>query len=342
MNRTLPTARLGLFLVLLAAVLSNCARLDPPTAPLATADLRAMLAAVAGSPPPGFGPNIGFFPLDLDNHWLFHERIVTAIHLDGEDPSLSEETRWVDHRLVCVEPRDGRDYVVDQVEDSGDNGTNLGWVRLRQDRDGLFEADVPLQEPPPCVAPPAPAGVSRRAPPAGISSPLAPAGPHPAVAWAAIERLRARLAIAEAAARGAAVSGTAGAAAGGELTRLRYPLRVGARWTVRNGPEIVLTASVEGTDVVETSAGRVRGFRIRLRSPAFDPADVVRVWYGALGYLQLESHLEVDVVDIDQVVGRAVVDARQTLVFVAVPPPAFTFEPMIGGHLAPDTTGGIR
>ena len=79
--------------------------------------------------------------------------------------------------------------------------------------------------------------------------------------------------------------------------------------------------------------GRLFGYRIRIRSDFFGPADVVRVWYGPSGYLQLAAHLEFDAVDMTgQPVGRVAADERETLVFVQLAGPSFTFVPS-GGRL---------
>jgi hypothetical protein len=347
--------RRGVLPALVAAILSGCATpLELPTASSGPSDLHGMLASLAGSPAEGVGSSFSgrFYPLQIDNHWLFHKQVITAIVPNEGDPSPPYvEDRFVDHRLICVEPRDGRDYTVDQVDDTGPNGVDRAWIRLRQDRTGLYEADVPLQEPPPCAID-APA-VARHVGGAtadidAIVSRLAPGGypSRQAAVRSAIERLRARLAIAVALGRSAGASSTTGSAAtaaAGELTRLRYPLRVGAHWVVRTGPGIAFTANIEAADVLDLGVGRLRGFRIRLRSEAFGPTDVVRVWYGPSGYLQLESHLQADAVDVfGQVVGRVIVDDKETLVFVQVPQPAFVFEPKIGGRLSADTTGGGR
>lgn len=90
---------------------------------------------------------------------------------------------------------------------------------------------------------------------------------------------------------GPPIPGTAGP---GELTRLRYPLEPKARWTIRADPNFRFVADVVGVDVLELPAGRFRGYRIRLGADVFGPHDVVHVWYGRSGYLQLVAHLEGD------------------------------------------------
>ena len=69
-----------------------------------------------------------------------------------------------------------------------------------------------------------------------------------------------------------------------ELTRLEYPLRHGHQWVVIDDA-FLMTATVEGREVLDLPIGRTPGWRIRLESDIFGPDDEVYLFYSRLGYL---------------------------------------------------------
>jgi hypothetical protein len=69
-----------------------------------------------------------------------------------------------------------------------------------------------------------------------------------------------------------------------ELTRLDYPLRHGHQWVVIDDA-FLMTATVEGREVLDLPIGRTPGWRVRLESDIFGPEDEVYLFYGRLGYL---------------------------------------------------------
>ncbi len=349
MNWNLHTAYRCYFPIALAAIISSCATpLELPTASSTRPDRVEALASSAGSGSQaggtGFSLKGGFYPLQLGNHWLFRKQFVVAVIPNQGDPSPPyEEEATIDRQLVCVERRDGRDYMVEQAEEQGPYQTFRSWIRYRQDRTGLYEADVYISDPPPCatatVSPPDGRGSGTAVDLDSRVAELDPAGTpaRRAAFQAAARRLSARLAIMDGVLQrmGAPPAQTSGAgmAGAGELTRLSYPLHPGAHWIIRNDPGATFSANVEAADVLDLRVGRLRGYRIRISTEFLGPADVVHVWYGPSGYLQLVAHFETDAVDeFGEVVGRAVVDQRETLVFLQLAGPTFTFVP-IGSRL---------
>ena len=96
--------------------------------------------------------------------------------------------------------------------------------------------------------------------------------------------------------------------------KLAYPLRPGASWVVREG-FFPVVATVEALEVLDLPVGRVPAWRIRLDRPGlYEPErDHSHVWYGRVGFLQLVTHLEDDVVDNGVVTGVIEAEMRQTL-----------------------------
>lgn len=350
MNRHVSTTRRCVLPTILAAIISGCATpFDPPTAPSVSSDRFGAFASRVGSESLARGAAFSltgrFYPLQLGNHWHYRKQQVYAvIPLEGDASPPYELNATIDRELICVEHRDGRDYVVEQAEEQDPYQTYRSWVRFRQDPTGLYEADVPTLEPPPCVVAKLSTSSGHRGEPsAGLArrmDELIPVGSpaRHAAFRAAVERLSAKLAIIDVALRRmtGASSQTTGLGISGpaELTRLRYPLHPGARWTIRDEPGATFVATVEGTDVLDLPPGRLRGYRIRISSDFLGPDDEVRAWYGPSGYLQLVAHIESDATDVfGEIYGRAVADLRETLEAVRLPGRAFTWPPGVGGLL---------
>jgi len=76
-----------------------------------------------------------------------------------------------------------------------------------------------------------------------------------------------------------------------ETRLLAYPLHTGATWVTTEYPHT--TASVEGMEVLSTSAGRFPVWRIRVRYGGHLPQEKAFVWYGRAGYLGMKTHLDV-------------------------------------------------
>jgi hypothetical protein len=177
----------------------------------------------------------------------------------------------------------------------GSFDTTTYWLRYRQDRAGLYEADVFASDPP------GPGGAGAAADremvqPAGpkFSAQLSASGlsltaAQAAAYDAAMARIQQKLEIvAQAQAWHGHVRrpphGHRGGVLDHELTRLKYPLHTGQGWTIREEP--LFTSRVVGFDVLKLRAGRLGGWKIRIESVFLDPEDKVYLWYGRSGFLK--------------------------------------------------------
>jgi hypothetical protein len=303
--------RLGPSLALcatLAAAAAGCGRaLDSagdPAHSLAAGGGAAPTAPFVWSTPPeagAAGADGAFYPLEPGNRWHYAREIRLTIRpFGGGDPRHIVLRSTIERTLSCVEESSGRAYVAERSVETTGSGTTYYWVLFRQDRSGLYEADV-LLDPPECEGLVADEEAIRlsRDPVRGdaVMGALSAEIADPAVRSAfltAWERLRARLD----AARGALASGggavalakRGGGPGAGEITRLRYPLHPGAAWVILDAPRF--DAVVEGVDALRLPVGHLPGYRIRIESELFGPQDRVRVWFGRSGQLMLAFYGE--------------------------------------------------
>lgn len=88
----------------------------------------------------------GFFPLAIGNRWTYSGEI--SIETNGVPPTTFryEET----HALIGTEELFGREYILERQDmvDVATGDTITYWLRYRQDRAGLYEADVAISDPP--------------------------------------------------------------------------------------------------------------------------------------------------------------------------------------------------
>jgi len=264
-----------------------------PLVPDASRDAASLaVLEVAGDPAAPVARGREFFPLAPGNRWVYAGRQVLTMIPDGGDPLPPERTRFrVRTRIVCRETIADRHYLVArEVFDDGQDQMKT-WIRWRQDRDGLYEADVPLQQPPACegdraarepAAPAVTAEAMRETP--GVPASDAAWAEARARAWARLDEARRLLG------DGAqALASPEGIPSGGEVTRLAYPLHDGARWWIRR--EARLSAHVVGHEVLDLPAGRLPAWKVRLRAPWFGPGDRLVMWVGRQGFLK--QHIEV-------------------------------------------------
>lgn len=251
-----------------------------------------------------------FYPLEIGNQWTYSGEISleTMLYETGVTDSsvvYIEE----DHTLIGKETLFGRDYVLEMQEqrDQSTGDLVISWIRYRQDGAGLYEADVPTGRPPAAtrerVALANAKVIERRraALRRQVSSNAA------AENRAAFDRAWAELAIKLNAldvfrGRGSVQSSTQGGPPGGvltdEITRLRYPLRPGQEWAVRDVPSF--GATVEGRDVLDLPSGKMSCSRIRFRTPTTPgqgPADLIIAWYGRNGFVGISIQIETWLLD---------------------------------------------
>jgi hypothetical protein len=297
---------LGIALAILASLLAGCIT---DTSPLASRDNAGGLAArVTGAVPDpalvqshglAFDHSAGFtVPLEPNDAWDYdiHTRYVTVTCAGSQDPVLTS----AELHIQLSETFGAASGYVTQSETWMEAGSSpiMSTFLCRQDRTGLYVLDSP----PRLAATTAEPGV----PEAALAS-VRPAQ-HEAFRRAGAE-LAQRMRIA----RDAAQWGWhRGGALPGEITVLRYPLRIGARWAVR--PDGSFSRVVVGHDALQLPAGAFRAWRLSGLSTLYGPNDVVHFWYSPAGFMQMVMHIEANATD-DQgnVIGKVMADQREEL-----------------------------
>ena len=248
------------------------------------------------------GPGHAFYPLTIGNRWEYRGRSCMLRVIDGSDPI--EEFAWtseVARELVGVKELRGREYVIER--ETGFQSSPFGdqsWVYLsfmRQDRSGLYSADSLIVMP------------REKAQATDRNGTIPGRDAAFAAAFRRIESRRARV---------LALLGRFPLAGVNpdELTLLQYPLHTGARWRVRNDPDLVIEALVEGHEVLELPAGRFPAWRVRILWQIDDPLMDIRLWYGTSGFLQMV--IRDDVEEVPDWPGTLVYEESQILSAFAV------------------------
>ena len=296
---------LAFSLVLLGA---GCGTLDQgPDTPAGETIEESGLAAGQEPRTPDGGASIpgGFYPLTIGNTWVYAGEITITI--DGGSPSVTP-TREV-YSLIGTEERFGREYMLEKrfnIDEDGDTLSPL-WFRQRQDRAGLYTADIAGSEPPLYEyrgARRPGAVVERWSERSGRIWREIETGTEPGTREAyrkAWEDLCLKLSVIEAATGGAARFGSVfrgppGGVFPEEITRLKYPLHPSQHWTIRDDPFFAFS-TVEAHEVLDLPPGRMNGYRIRIDSDLYGPNDRVHIWYGRDGYLGASARLELEVRD---------------------------------------------
>jgi len=314
-GRSGDSIRLGtaILLIMGLAGCSKSAPLDPvqSTGTLATSPS----AAAAG----GFG-SATFYPLAPGNSWEYEGELrVDFVNPDGTpggDP-IQIQTAESD-QIIGTEVRDGRTYFLREeiLDESGGPypGRTVTWSRMRQDRAGLFAADVNSDEPPALDA----ASARYAAPDAktgrpGLDLSLLEARGFSKEATARfaerVERVR------NAAMGWGRSEGATRAAQEGELTWLLYPLHTGREWNIR--PDMPWPARVDGVEVIASKMGPLVAYRIEA-IPLGEPlaeGEYVRFYYGRVGLIGYSLHLSAQATDVDgNPTGTAILDDTRRLV----------------------------
>jgi hypothetical protein len=271
---------------------SNSSNLDP----LERHAGRLLATKPNGVSTAGYG-SASFYPLEIGNEWTYggHISFVSfGAHPTPQGDTLVSLEFTESHRLVGAEEREGRSYLVREeyrAEAEPFGSETVTWSRLRQDRTGLYAADVDASEPPSAVGSPSTSSIRTLATErlaTTFGSALAAKG----VPQAAIERLQERWENARAAVRGSRTALTRGGGPlGGELTWLQYPLRPGTGWDIRS--DFPWPAHVDRIEVLYTPAGRMPAYRIETDpfGTTVGQGEWIRLWYGRSGYLGYSIHL---------------------------------------------------
>ena len=237
-----------------------------------------------------------FFPLQIGNTWEY----TGSFSVDGDVIS----TRQDKLELVGHEELFGRTYVLQKsvIRETDLTGTDefIWWTRYRQDRAGLYEADVPLTDPP---ASPGDAVTSQRVVDKKKGTSFRERmmkrvdwqGKSPAYRAALTRNLDLHQMIRHAAASMGVEPTPPGGVMSDELTRLAYPLHMGQYWAIRDVP--LFSSTVEGREMLDLPAGKRVGVRIRIDSDLFGPNDEAWIWFSREGQLKLFARLESQLAD---------------------------------------------
>jgi hypothetical protein len=248
----------------------------------------------------------GFYPLDIGNTWTYEGEITLTYEVG---PPIVIET-WQENMLVGTEERFGREYVLERerIIQDPDGSEFTNWIRYRQDKAGLYEADIPIAEPPldseSESRSPAPEILSSQRASFWMKISAAIEPEQESAYRRGFDELSQKLAVIDAAvhrgaatlpSRAPALTGPPGGVLPNEITRLSYPLHPGQEWTIREIP--LFQSMVISCDVLDLPPGRMSCWMIRIVPPGFGPNDEVLIWYGRQGFLRLFDHLEIDIVD---------------------------------------------
>lgn len=298
----------ALFALLAMSILTvtSCGTHHETTSPIAAME-QTDEAALGGR-----GSQQGFYPLASGNHWEHEILNVSVLTPNVGDPTRVEYRFFPITDQTCIEARNGKSYLIERIGLRG--GRPSLWHRYRQDKHGLYLAD---DFNPACETTPS---LQRESPdPEVTSDPLREAcAAKPAAeraAWlAAVDRIEERRdVVALALDRSMDPHGRRREPPPGELLRLSYPLHKGATWTSQREP-LLVTCRVEGAETLQTPAGRLSGYRIRVTYDILGRLDRVTVWYGRQGYLGSHAHYVSDATNQDgHVVGTVVVDIDESL-----------------------------
>jgi len=320
-------------LILLAAAAQfflSCEGLEESPASVAGSDEwngSGSYAAAEGMGKEGRGGG-AFFPLQPGNRWGYCGEWVLVIDEESRTDRTGEAMVVAQEReIMGLEEVFGRNYVVEEERTCFGNSDSarVYWKRYRQDRAGLYEADVPLTIPP-CIQGSPFGGLLRSGmetdgwsilwEKTALSIEDEDVKPYQA-AWNRLSVKRKAVKRAISAFRderavqrvpdGQVQAGPPGGVMEDELTRLKYPLRPGQKWTIRNDP--LFTSTVESHQTLDLEPGRISGFRIRLGSELYGSNDSVLFWYGRSGFLGHTIHLEEEATDINgNVIGTILSD----------------------------------
>jgi hypothetical protein len=250
------------------------------------------------------------YPLAVGNRWDYalHSR-VEIFPTEGEPSATQGQALWSAQIVGTAISGNVTHFLLAE----GDPRTSFpppALYFIRQDQDGLYEVDTSPVFGPSRASPPAgdPLAVSR-ATLARLEQSLAGTPHATAFARAAarvtekLDRMRRNL---------DASASAATEAMPNELTVLRYPLRIGSEWVVRDSPRF--GRIVVGLDDVRLPVGRVRAWRLLGVSELYNAEDRVHFWYGRAGLVRIHLHAEMEATDDSgNTIGKAIAEYDQSL-----------------------------
>ena len=262
------------------------------------------------------------YPLDIGNRWTYQHEMIVFDRIDGTwEPGLRFHSTEVDE-VVGTEEVFGRTYMLTRETTTDDYQTIIWWVRSRQDRTGLYEADVALNHPPHnargSAAYLAQSGFAERP----LSNSRNSISRYPKALRSAALReaylgMEKKRGIVEAALRGSPRGSMAQAPAIGvedsELVRLTYPLHTGSAWNVREEP-FRLHCQVEGREILKLKTGNTPAWRVRGTMSLLSDTDVLLFWYGKDGFLRYYFRITANATDPEgNIAGQFMSEETQTL-----------------------------
>jgi hypothetical protein len=252
-----------------------------------------------------------FYPLAVGNRWTYERTftIVVEVLTGPPDKHVERFEGTVEREIIGAEIIDGVEYLVERstLEINGQPNVRTTWLRFRQDRAGLYTADVSMNQPP------ASSGViyiSSGTPDDVLVSHAfdtylsSGAKPRPPAFREAlrdhIRRIHDVTVLLDLGRRGdgGRRCDRRGGVLPGELLTLDYPLRPGVTWLTRTEP-FTVRSEVEAREVLDLPAGRFRGFRVRVDNERLDPEDRLVAWYGRCGNLASLVHAETLAMDVE-------------------------------------------
>jgi hypothetical protein len=253
-----------------------------------------------------------FYPLSIGDHWSFHRTVTITVEVLTDPPDVRVESSeaTLEREIVGTEVIEGLEYLVERssLEVIGRPGVKTTWTRFRQDRSGLYVADVSSTQPPPSdLAAAASSDADGGLVPYAFRKFLTGAGRprSPAARLAMSEQLRRLEKLERSLEPGDADAGGPAQGSGppgqfflGELRALDYPLHPGAAWFTRTEPFSV-RSEVEAHEVVSLPAGKFPCFRVRVDNELLEPDDRIFAWYGRCGNLANSRHVETLAMDVE-------------------------------------------
>ncbi len=267
---------------------------------------------VAGATTSSVPSNGEFYPLSIGDLWTFNRTVTITVEVLTDPPDVRVETSeaTVEREIVGTEVIEGVSYLVERtsLEVNGRPGVKTTWTRFRQDRSGLYVADVSTTRPPPSdLAAPASSDAGGGLVSHAFREFLTGAGrpKSPAVRLAMSEHIRRLETVERALEPGdadaggpAQESGPPGEIFPGELRALDYPLHPGAAWFTRIEP-FTVRSEVEAQEVLSLPAGRFPCYRVRVDNELLEPEDRIVAWYGRCGNLANSRHVETLAMDVE-------------------------------------------